>query len=133
MLYNGTMSIASKELRERAVEAYQTGAFTQQQLAGAYRVHYKTIQNWLKADLNGETQAPKRRGCRPRIFSKDEEVELIELVRNDPSITLEKIKRKFNKDCNVSVIHRTLLKLGMTYKKNSAGIGTRAGRYQKSP
>lgn len=120
------MTIASQELRERAIEAYKTGAFTQQQLADAYRVHYKTIQNWLKADANGETQASKPRGHRPRIFSKDEEIELLELIRNVSSITLEKIKLRFNKTCHVSVIHRTLLKLGITYKKNSAGIRTRA-------
>ena len=127
------MTIASQELRERAVEAYKTGAFTQQQLAAAYRVHYKTIQNWLKADAKGETQVPKPRGCRPRIFSKDEEKHLLDLIRAEPSVTLEKIKLKFHKSCNVSVIHRTLLKLGITYKKNSTGIGTRSGRYQTSP
>jgi len=127
------MSIASQELRERAVEAYRTGAFTQQQLAAAYRVHYKTIQNWLKAEARGETQVPKLRGCRPRIFSKDEEAQLLALIRDDPSITLEKIKFNFHKTCNVSVIHRTLLKIGITFKKNSAGIGTRSGRYQTSP
>jgi transposase len=127
------MSIASQELRERAVEAYKTGAFTQQQLADAYRVHYKTIQNWLKADAAGESQAPKPRGCRPRIFSKNEEALLLELIRDEPSITLEQIKVKFHKTCHTSVVHRTLLKLGVTYKKNSAGIGTRAGRYQTGP
>jgi transposase len=127
------MPIASQELRERAVEAYKTGAFTQQQLAAAYRVHYKTIQNWLKADASGDSQMPKPRGCRPRIFSKGEEAELLELIRDEPSITLEEIKSKFHKICNVSVVHRTLLKLGVTYKKNSAGIGTRAGRYQAGP
>jgi transposase len=113
------MPIASKELRERAVAAYKTGAFTQQQLADAYRVHYKTIQNWLKADAKGEPQAPKPRGCRQRIFTKDEEVELLKIIRDEPSITLEKIKLKFHKTCNVSVVHRTLLKLGMTYKKKT--------------
>lgn len=127
------MSIASQELRARAVEAYKTGAFTQQQLADAYRVHYKTIQNWLKADARGEPQVPRQRGCRPRIFSKDEEIELLALIRNEPSITLENIKLRFHKTCHVSVVHRTLIKLGITYKKNSAGIGTRPGRYQTGP
>jgi transposase len=91
------MKIASQELREKAVAAYKNGNFTQQRLADAYGVHYKTIQNWLKADANGEKQAPKPRGHRPRIFSKDEEIELLELIHNDPSITLEKIKIRFNK------------------------------------
>ena len=127
------MSIASQELRERAIEAYKTGAFTQQQLADAYRVHYKTIQNWLMADARGEPQIPGARGCRPRVFSKEEELELAELIRNEPSMTLEEIKLKFHKACNVSVVHRTLLKLGITYKKNSADIGTRSGRYQAGP
>ena len=120
------MPIASQELRERAVAAYKTGAFTQQQLADAYRVHYKTIQNWLKADAKGEPQVPKPRGCRQRIFSKDEEAELRKLIHDEPSITLERIKLRFHKTCNLSVVHRTLIKLGLTYKKNSSGIGARA-------
>ena len=126
------MTIANKELWIRAVEAYKTGAFTQQRLAKAYRIHYKTIQNWLKADANGEDQTPKQRGCRPRIFNKDEEIELILLIRDNPSVTLEEIKVKFNKNCNTSVVHRTLLRLGITDKKNSSSIGARAGRYKKS-
>lgn len=126
------MAIANKELRVRAVEAYKTGAFTQQQLAKAYCVHYKTIQNWLRADANGEGQTPKQRGCRPRIFNKDEEIELVLLIRDNPSITLEEIKVKFNKTCNTSVVHRTLRRLGITYKKNPSSIGARAGRYKKS-
>lgn len=126
------MTIASKELRLRAIEAYKTGAFTQQQLANAFRVHYKTIQNWLRADANGEDQTPKQRGCRPRVFNKEEENELVLLVRDNPSITLEEIKVKFKKNCNTSVVHRTLLRLGITYKKNSSGIGARSRRYKES-
>ncbi len=126
------MAIASKELRSRAVEAYKSGAFTQQQIATAYRVHYKTIQNWLKADAKGEDQAPKQRGHRPRIFSKNEETRLVELIHGNPSITLEEIKEKFNKTCHISVVHRTLLRLGITYKKNSPGLGTGQGGYKKS-
>lgn len=125
------MAIASKEIRIRAVEAYKTGAFTQQQLADAYCVHYKTIYNWLKADANGEEQTPKKRGCRPRIFTKEEEIELVSIIRDNPSITLEEIKVRFNKECNTSVVHRTLRRLGITYKKNSSSIGTRSGRYKK--
>ena len=113
------MKNVCQELRVRVVEAYKTGAFTQQQLADAYRVHYKTIQNWLKADTKGEPQVPKPRGCRPRIFSKDEEKQLIDLISSEPSITLEQIKLQFNKTCNVSVVHRTLIKLGLTYKKKT--------------
>jgi transposase len=126
------MPTANKDTRERAVEAYKTGRFTQQQLAEAYCVHYKTIQNWLKVDARGEEQVAKARGRRPRIFNNDNEIKLIELIRKEPSITLEEIKVRFNKDCNVSVVHRTLLRLGITYKKNSAGIGTGPGRYQGS-
>jgi Transposase and inactivated derivatives len=127
------MAIASKDTRERAVEAYKTGRFTQQELAIAYCVHYKTIQNWLRADAMGEPQEPKSRGCRPRIFSKSEEAELRQLICEEPSITLENIKIRFNKNCNVSIVHRTLLKMGITFKKNSTGLGARPGRYQNSP
>lgn len=122
------MTIASKELR---VKAYKTGKFTQQQLAVAYGVHYKTIQNWLRADERGEEQTPKPRGHRPRIFNKDEEQELILLINDDPSITLEEIRSRFNKTCSISVVHRTLIRLGFTYKKKSSSLRTRSGRYKK--
>lgn len=62
------MTIASKELRIKAVEAYKTGKFTQQQLADAYCVHYKTIQNWLKADANNEEQVPKKNEAVVLVF-----------------------------------------------------------------
>lgn len=122
------MAIANEKLRLRAVEAYKTGVFTQQQLAKAYCVHYKTIQNWLKADAKGEGQTPKRRGCRQRIFSKEEESELILIIHDNPSITLKEIKEKFDKNCNTSVVHRTLLRLGITYKKKLFGHRSKTGK-----
>jgi transposase len=61
--------------------------------------------------------SPKQRGCRPRIFNRNEEIELVLLIRDNPSITLEEIKVRFNKNCNTSIVHRTLLRLGITYKK----------------
>jgi len=125
------MAIASKELRVKAVDAYKTGKFTQKQLADAYGVHYKTIQNWLKADARGEDQTPKPRGHRPRIFTESEEKELILILNDNPSITLEDIKLKFNKTCSISVIHRTLQRLGFTYKKISSCVGTRSRRCKK--
>jgi len=126
------MAIASKELRTKAVEAYKTGKFTQQQLADSYVFHYKTILYCLKADANGEGQEPKKRGCPPRIFTKDDEDKIIIIIQDNPSITLEGIKAMLNKDCSISAVHRTLHRLGLTYKKNSAGFRARSARCQKS-
>jgi transposase len=126
------MGIASKDIREKAIAAYKTGKFTQQKLAEAYGVHYKTIQNWLKADARGEPQLPKTRGHRVRIFDSGEERELAQLVSGNKSITLSEIREFFKKNCNLSVIHRTLLRLGFVYKKNTKSIGARQRRHQKS-
>jgi transposase len=126
------MGIASQELRCKAVEAYKSGDFTQQQLANAYGVHHKTLFNWLKADKKGESQVPRKRGCRPRVFNAADELKILELILNDPSITLEAIKENLAKDCDVSVVHRTLIRLGITYKKNSKSVRARSRRHQKS-
>lgn len=55
-ILNYTYAIASKELQSKDVEVYKTGKFTHQHLADAYCVYYKTIQNWLKTDINNEEQ-----------------------------------------------------------------------------
>lgn len=125
------MGIASREVREKAVAAYKTGKFSQRKLAEAYGIHYKTLQNWLRADERGEPQTPKPRGHRARIFDQDEEVELVRVISNNTSITLYEIRELFNKDCALSVIHRTLLRLGFSYKKNSKGLGARQRRHSK--
>lgn len=127
------MGIASKELREKAVAAYKTGKFSQQKLAEAYGIHYKTLQNWLRADEKGEPQIPKTRGHRVRVFDKDEEAELVRVISSNPSITLNEIRELFSKVCNLSVVHRTLLRLGFSYKKNSKGLGARQGGHSEGP
>jgi transposase len=120
------MGIASEELRKVAMAAYKKGQFTQQQLANAYCVHYKTIFNWVKAEKRGDLQIPRRRGCRPRIFNEDEEQAIIKLIKEEPGITLEAIRDKMNKCCHVTVIHRLLARLGFSYKKNAEGIRARS-------
>jgi transposase len=125
------MGIASNELRVKAVSAYKTGKFSQQKLAEAYGIHYKTLQNWLRADANGEPQIPKTRGHRARVFDENEEIEVIKVISTNPSITLREIRELFNKTCNLSVIHRMLLRFDFSYKKNTKSFGARQRRCKK--
>ena len=64
--------------------------------------------------------------------TKDDEDKIFLIIQDNPSITLEGIKAMLNKACSISAVHRTLHRLGLTYKKNSAGFRARSARCQKS-
>lgn len=111
------MPIASKDTRERAVSAYKTGNYTQVEVAAMFRIHYKTLQNWLRCDERGEEQIPKKRGCPKPALSDDDKEYIKKLVLDNPSITIKDIINKLGKTNSTSVIHRALIALGFTYKK----------------
>ena len=109
--------IACKEVREKAVKAYKTGKYTQQQVADMYDIHYKTLQNWLKVDARGEPQIPQKRGCPPRALTEDDVKRIDATIQEDNSITLAGIKEKLQLKCCLPVIFNAVKALGYTHKK----------------
>lgn len=126
------MKFASKDTRERAVSAYKSGKYSQSEVAQMFGVHYKTIQNWLKADAEGREQIPRPKGHLKRILDTADLKKIDELITENPSMTLVQLMEKIGKICTPEVYGRALKELGYTYKKNSEGGRTRAGRYQKT-
>ena len=81
--------------------------------------------------MSSREQEPKKRGCPPRIFTKDDEDKIFLIIQDNPSITLEGIKAMLNKDCSISAVHRTLHRLGLTYKKKLCGLQSKIGKMSK--
>lgn len=124
------MGFASKDTRDRAVAAYKTGNYTQAQVGEMYGVHYKTVANWMKADAEGREQIPREKGHARGILSPEDLEKIDEIMTANPSTTLNDLRRLVGKACSLPVYSRALKKLGFTFKKNSAGGRTRAGRYK---
>lgn len=121
------MKTASAEIRTLVVKAYTSGIATRKQLAEIFGYHIQSIGNWIRQFEQEGRTAPHPKGHRKSVFSDEEKVELARAIQGSVDITLEELREKFGKRCSLVAIHKTLVKLGFVFKKNSAGkrIGTR--------
>lgn len=124
------MSIASPEIRKRAIEAYTSGKGTQFEVANMFGIHRNTLANWLK-DYNSEGRLePRQRGHMAQAFSESEKERIKNLVSNKADITLEEIREKLGKNCSLMAVHRELIRQEFKFKKNSSRLRARTGRRQ---
>lgn len=112
------MSIATPEVRKKAITAYRSGKGTQQQVADMYGIHLNTLKNWLK-DYEAEGRLePRPRGHMPQTFSEDEKQKIHDMILQKSDITLEEIRAAIGKNCSLMAVHRELVRQGFKYKKN---------------
>ena len=122
------MSIATKEIRRRAIEAYKKGKSTQARIAQSYNVDIRTFQRWLEQfAATGET-APKPRGHRPSLFRGDRLAALDRLVQDRPDATLKELRAASKASGSIMAVKRALDRLGYRYKKNAPRQRTRPRR-----
>jgi transposase len=113
------MSIASKDVRQRAVEAHLNRGLTQAQVARNYNVHITTFQRWLFDFRQSGGYEPKKRGHRPAAFSGAALTALEALVKNHPDATLKELRELSGASVSIITIHHSLQRLGYRYKKNA--------------
>lgn len=112
------------ELRIKAVEAYESGEGTQEEVANYFQISLSTFKRWLNKKILGKSLCSITEGKgRPKKLNT-EHIDLIkQLIADDPSITLGELSDKIYKHYKVtagrSVISRELEKLNLRYKKLS--------------
>jgi transposase len=121
------MSIATQEIRERALTAHEAGQ-TQIQVAQCYGIHIRTFQRWLKDWRATGRTAPLPRGHNPPALNEAEMQQLADLVEKRCDATLEELRGELNKQCSLTTIHNALERLGYDVKKNAPGQRTRSSR-----
>jgi len=113
------MSIATSDIRERAIEAYRRGKGTQEEIAQHYGVTLRTFQRWMaRYHLNGDT-SPHPRGHRKALFSGKRLNQLDQLVQEYPDATLEQLRDMSGMECSIMAVQRALDRLGYSFKKNA--------------
>ena len=124
------MSIATEDIRRRAIEAYKVGRVTQAEIAQSYQVDIRTFQRWLaRFEKKGEA-APYDRGHRRALFRGKGLAILDGLVQEHPDATLEELREWSEVDCSIMAVKRALDRLGYRFKKNATSQRTRARRCQ---
>ena len=113
------MRAYSNDLREKVIKALQQG-----QKARDVAVRFDVCISWVykirKRFIDtGSYEALPRPGA-PRKFSDDDINKLYELVKNNPSATLDELRTMGNFHVGRTTIHRVLRnKLKITYKKST--------------
>jgi transposase len=121
------MKTASAETRALVVKAYTSGIATRKQLAEIFGYHIQSIGNRIREFVHEGRISPHPKGHGKPVFTDEEKKALVELLRNNVDITLEELREKFGKNCSPVAVHKTVVKLGFVFKKNSTGkrTGTR--------
>ena len=112
------MRAFSTDLRERIVAAYDQGGSTQPQVAARFGVSLGLVKKLLSQRRRTGQIAPLgHRGGHPPKLRSTHLRRLRTLVRKQPDLTLEQLRAALGLACSLVAIHRTLVKLGLTYKK----------------
>lgn len=120
------MGIASSELRQRALAAYQTGKGTQEEIAALYGVSTRTFQRWCRQYEREGSTHPKRRGHRRAVYTGKELERLDRAITKRPDATLEELLGLTGKSCSIMAVQRAVVRLGYSLKKNAVGQRTKS-------
>ena len=112
--------IATQEIRERAIAAYDAGQRSQQEVAAMFGIHLRTFQRWLQRYRSDGLCCPLRRGHRRTSFEGKLLVQLDQWVQQHPDATLEQLRERFSPrvECSTVTIHNTLKRLDYRFKKS---------------
>lgn len=110
------MKAYSDDLREKVLKALQGG-----QIAKEVAIRFDVGISWvykIKRRFNdtGSYKALHRSG-RPRKLTEENVNKISEMVKANPSLTLDEIREKGNFSVGRTTIYRTLQRLKLTYKK----------------
>lgn len=110
------MSPASKDTRERAIEAWKAGQPIDQ-ICKIIGITRKTFYNWRKRASEGGDQRPLPKGHPPRLLTEAHLARIKELIEADNSLYAREIRAQLGLECDLGVIYRALAELGLSYKK----------------
>jgi transposase len=120
------------ELRKRAVEAYESGDGSYEQVAGIFDVGVASLKRWVSLYRMAGDVKPQPKGGGRRSAITAEEIDAIVARLGDP--TALEIAAEFNRRrrgrarVHVSSIKRALHRFDYVVKKNAAGRWRVCGR-----
>ena len=105
---------------KKIVEAYDEGEGTRQEIADRFKVSVHMVKKLLAQRRKLGSLEPQKHRCgRKAKFNESDLKWLKETIEKRPDITLEELRKAFNKPCTITTIFRTLQKIKSSYKKNS--------------
>jgi transposase len=116
------MNPYSNDLRRRIVSAYETGDYSQDEIAELFGVCQKTVSNFVrrKDETGSPDRLPRGGGRQPQLDEQARQF-IAELVKENSHVSLahlcQRVDKKFKKKVSQSTMCRILEVLGLPRKK----------------
>ena len=116
------MKTTSLDLRKRILATYDTGKETRVSVARRFCVSLGMVKKLLQQRRRLGDIAPLHwRAGRKPLFTEAHKDQMRAAIRRQPDTTLAEFRELLGLDCSLVAIHRVLVRMGMTYKKDAPG------------
>lgn len=109
----------NKNERLKAIKAVLEKNFKVEQVASTFQCSKSTLYRWISEYKSIGKFEPAEGGSRPRSLNQDDEQCISKLVEEKKDITISELIEKTGKNVSIATMHRCLIRLGFTYKKNA--------------
>jgi transposase len=109
----------SNDLRQRIVDAHNSGQGDQKQIAARFGVCRQTVATLLRIQKETGSIEPKPHGGgHPPAYQGESLQQLRDLVARQPDATLQELRDLTGVSCTVVAVHNTLKRLKLPLKKS---------------
>lgn len=121
------MSNAPLEIKRLAIRLFKSGEYTQTAISKIVGYSVPAIKVWIAKDRRGLPLAAEERGHQPRKLDDNDRQLIRLLLGRQPDATIEDVRKMLNCKASKSAVHREMVKLGFTFKKNETRQRARKG------
>lgn len=121
------MSNASLEIKRLAIRLFKSGEYTQTAISKIVGYSVPAIKVWIAKDRRGLPLVAEERGHQPRKLDDNDRQLIRQLMGRQPDATIEDVRKMLNYKASKSAVHREMVKLGFTFKKNETRQRARKG------
>lgn len=115
------MKALDMDLRERILASVLEDSESMPKIAARFSVSHKVVQKLKYQWRDLGTLEPQTHHCgRKRAFSEKQSKKLDKLIRENPSWTLEQLRKKLSIDCTLTTVWNEAHRLGHSFKKNAS-------------
>lgn len=122
------MSYAPLEIKKLAIRLFKSGEYTQAAISKIVGYSVPAIKVWIARDRLGLPLIAEERGHQPRKLDDSDRLLIHEMLGQKPDATIEDVRKALNCKASKSAIHREMVALGFTFKKNETRQRARKGR-----
>ena len=127
------MSNASLEIKRLAIRLFKSGEYSQTAISRIVGYSVPAIKVWIAKDRRGLPLVAEERGHQPRKLDDNDRQLIRQLLGRQPDATIEDVRKMLNYKASKSAVHREMVKLGFTFKKNETRQRARKRRCAAGP